>query len=100
MTPSALQFQSPTKSMINNSNQGSVMLQTPSSAMDVTMDSFHHDADEPFNADFSAIEPSPTATAWNVTTSAFGGHSAAMDVSTIALPGTPAKSLGMGMGPG
>ena len=72
------------------------MLQTPSSAMDVTMESFHHDVDEPFNADFSVIEPSPAATAWNVSTTAFGGHSAAMDMSTIAQPGTPAKGLGGG----
>ena len=77
------------------------MLQTPcsSSAMDVTMESFSHDVDEPFNADFSAIEPSPTATAWNVTTSAFGGHSGrspgtAMDISCVAQPGTPAKAGG------
>jgi len=95
MTPGlSPSFLSPARPNNSHQHQGSAMLHTPgSSSMDVTMESFHHDAEEPFPADFSAIEPSPAATAWNVTTTAFGGQPAAMDPnqSTLGNAGTPAR---------
>eukprot|EP01084_Bolivina_argentea_P164855 286540_1 len=88
--------------LLNNTNQGSAGIATPeSSNMDVSMISYDKIDTEPFQADFSVIQPSTNqaSVAWNV--SGFGGfNSNPMNMSTVVEPGTPASKGGIGIGNG
>ncbi len=79
-------------------NQVSAGIATPeSSNMDVSTISYDKIDPEPFQADFSVIQPNTNnnngAVAWNV--SGFGGFNStnANNMSTLAEPGTPAKGM-------